>query len=354
MKINDIIYTSGDAQQLINAYKDYVIALRIAIKEHRIPEFFSQFGNKPRYLEIVDVLLQYPDGITLALEIYEYVITNISGNKIPSLIESLFRYEAFRTRLIRDFEYLFNQCLTKSAYKEISLTKLIDVVSKIPDFTTSLQPKMVKIIAGIHRLTEEAIDDSKILQLILPKLSIDESTHKAIPAIVHSGKDEYLIRIIQNLLKQEKVDDFTSIGGVSWSTLVFKIGTQVLKIGHIRANSSCPEDFRVIDPLQYEIIYSQYNSPILYIERQEFLSQENITNSDIEDFLDDVKSNGKIYTDNKGDVLSNFGVLNDITPVKLKYGNLLSKSFLAKPVVLLDRDFFWNQNDPNIKYSCGP
>lgn len=461
MNINNF-YTDDQRQKVINANNDYVNELKKAIECNRVDEFFKGLGFKPRFLDLIDTLLCFPDGEEIILNLYDYIISNIKDVHVPYLVEKMVSNLNFHHLLIRDFEILFtkslngNDILTNSVInfisgmikvpggdlliisklsiifdkvfptlvsyiiflfkdksyfsdfiktnfenfigvsKGISINELIKkmlildqeyaidyiknnfeiilqnagggnifelllIISNYEELAILIKEKeymvvkcsnasdIIRIISKLDQSLNLNLEKSNdILIQLREKITSDKNNHLAIGAIIKSEKNEYLKLLIQNLLKQEAVSDFSCIGEKSWSNLVFKIGNKVLKIGWIRNNPNCDDHYRVIKPELYEIIDDENNEPILYIEIQPFLSQTNIETKDIEDFYCDINSDGYIYIDPKGKCNSNFGILNE--NFSLESNDNISESFRKKPLVLIDRDCLWRKNDSNINY----
>ncbi|MDD3453013.1 MAG: hypothetical protein PHN42_01880 [Bacilli bacterium] len=455
-------YTEEHRQKVINANNDYVNDLKKAIEDNKIDEFFKESGFKPRFLDLIEVLLCFSDGEEIILNLYDYIISNIKDVHVAYLVQKMATNLNFHDLLIRDFDELFNRALndndilTNNVINFISgiikvpgadlliLSKLNNIFDKIcptlvsyviflfkekPYFSSFMKTnfenfimisrgisinKLVKEMLNLDQkyaikyiknnfeillqnagggnifellfiisnyeelaiLIKEKIDSvvkysnaSDIIKIIhnldqnlnlnleksndiliqlREKITFDKNNHLVIGAIIKSKKNEYLKLIIENLLKQEEVSDYSCIGENSWSNLVFKIGSKVLKIGWIRNNPSCDDHYRVIKPELYEIIYDENNKPILYIEIQKFLSQTNIETKDIEDFYCDINNDGYIYIDPRGKCNSNFGILNE--NVFSENDDNISDSFRKKPLVLIDRDCLWKKNDTNINY----
>lgn len=459
---NNNFSTDEQRQKVINANNDYVNELKRAIECNRVDEFFKGLGFKPRFLDLIDTLLCFPDGEEIILNLYDYIISNIKDVHVPYLVEKMVSNLNFHHLLIRDFEILFtkslngNDILTNSVInfisgmikvpggdlliisklsiifdkvcptlvsyiiflfkdksyfsdfiktnfenfigvsKGISINELIKkmlildqeyaidyiknnfeiilqnagggnifelllIISNYEELAILIKEKeymvvkcsnasdIIRIISKLDQSLNLNLEKSNdILIQLREKITSDKNNHLAIGAIIKSEKNEYLKLLIQNLLKQETVSDFSCIGEKSWSNLVFKIGNKVLKIGWIRNNPNCDDHYRVIKPELYEIIYDENNEPILYIEIQPFLSQTNIETKDIEDFYCDINSDGYIYIDPKGKCNSNFGILNE--NFSLESNDNISESFRKKPLVLIDRDCLWRKNDSNINY----
>lgn len=203
-----------------------------------------------------------------------------------------------------------------------------------------------------QKLSLGLLDDADILKTLLKKISGKNEEHVAIAAIIKSGKNDYLNQILNDLLSQEGVEDFTSIGGDdNWTNIVFKIGTKVLKLGFRKNNPNIPQHFRIIKPDMYEIITDHDGKPVLYIEIQKFLSQEGISKEDIADFYKDLERAGLMYLDSRGANPVNFGILDEAGALEVCEGNEVSETFRNKALVLIDRDFVWRKDDPNKNFN---
>ncbi len=298
--------------------------------------------------------IYFSDFIKTNFKKFIEVSKGVSVNKIIEKILSLDEKYAI-SYIENNFEMIlknagggniFGLLAINSKYEELAILtrEKIDIVVKY-----SNAYDIVEIISNLDQnLNLNLEKSSDILIQLREKITSDKNNHLAIGAIIKSKKNDYLKLIIKNLLEQESVSDYSCIGEKSWSNLVFKVGNKVLKIGWIRNNSNCNDHYRVIKPELYEIIYDENNNPVLYIEIQQFLSQDDIEIKDIEDFYSDINSDDYIYIDPRGKSKSNFGILSDNFITENNYN--ISDSFRKKPLVLIDRDCLWKKNDPNIKY----
>jgi len=352
MKINGVEYADHLKPELIATNKSFIDQLRLVIFNQELEQYFLNFGFNPRYLEIVDLCLLLPDGEALVMAMYDHIIKHISGNKVPGLIESLAKYESFKPLLIRDFEQLYTRCLTNLSSRNCERLKDFAInFATLPNGEKLLLPKMDDLLLNVYDdLTLTEIQQTDVLAMFRDKLSMTKQFHQVIPTIIKSQRNDYLKTLLNNLFVSEGVNDFTSIGEASWSNLVFKVGNKVLKIGWIRNNPACPTHYRVIEPERFEIIYDDQHTPLLYLEIQEYLPNNEVSKDDISDFYFDLSKDGLTYIDPQGKDPSNFGILSNPLPVISKYGQMVSSSFIKKPVVLIDRDCVWQKDDPSIRY----
>lgn len=258
------------------------------------------------YMINTDVIFA-KDYITNNLEV---ILKNIGGGQI--------------------FDFLVN-ILVKDEYVNF-IKKNIDVVidnCSAKDINLILDNLDVKYNLGLEKSHD-------VLIMLKNKLAFERQDHLAMGAIVKSRKSSYIKELIDKLLKEENANYIEPIGDNSWSNIVFKIGSKVLKLGWIRNNPHCPEHFRIIEPIYFEAICDKNNNPVLYIEIQDYLTQEGIADSDIQEFFDDIEKDNLIYIDPRGKNPTNFG--------------FLSNKSKEKRLVLLDRDCVWKKDDKNINY----
>jgi len=363
MKINEVICFESH-EQLVQKYHQFVSEIRVASTNGKINEYFANFGFKPRFLEIIDICFLYPDGEILIHSMYDYVIKEITPNKIAPLIESLSKYDSFIPLLIRDFDYLYNK-LIHSDNNQSRLEQFAVNVGNLPNGNDLITPKMDELILSTYQdpdINKKNLEMATILKDLREKLSIEKQFHPVIPAIIKSRRSHQIKQLLERLLTREQVNDFESIGEKTWSNLVFKIGSKVLKIGYIRNNPICEEHYRVHNPEYFEIMYhtpvsfesfesgnEEKATPLIYLEVFDYLSNENVSEKDIEDFYYDLDQDDLTYVDPRGKDISNFGLLTNTEEVSRKHKNL-SLTFKRKPVVLTDRDCVWKKNHPNIQY----
>lgn len=435
---------------------DYVARLRIAIKENTLENFFNASEFTPRYVEITEILLFFPDAEALVLGTYEYFVKELKPFHLVTYLKTIKDIEATHHLIARDanefinrvlsiilnFSYsiisliivlieikecelivlsrldeifenthslyifeLYKAFINKTYYQELILESyskyfllakgsslleclkellkispqeaLLFIKNNFETIIVNLESstyeflRLIKSYQCLYPLIQEKVDfiidnstprsslsifqnldetlnlglkaKNDIIDLLLPKLSTENKCHVALGALIKSHRNEYLKTILNNLLAEEQVTDFQGIGANSWSNIVFKIGTKVLKLGWIRNNPNCEKHYRILNPQYFEIIKDEEGYPIFYIEIQDYLKQDGISLKDIEDFYTDIERDGLIYIDPRGKSAENFGFLPDSK-------NIGSESFKKKALVLIDRDFVWKKNDPNIVY----
>jgi hypothetical protein len=316
-------------------------------------------GINPMFICNIVKLFENKAGFDkLVSDNFEKWIIISRGDSTIYLIDLILKIDQYYAikYIKKNFDHILNNVGNGKMFNVLSIfSNYIELISLMKDKIESIISygnafDIRNILTGLdEKLNLGIAKNNDILFLLREKLSIEKQRHLAIGAIIKSRKNEYLKSLIYNLMKQENVDDFMNIGDDSWSNIVFKIGKRVLKLGWIRNNPDCDSHYRIIEPEKYEIIYDKNGNPILYIEIQQCLSQEGISESDIQDFYDDIDEDEYIYIDPRGLNPTNFGILNNID-FKNYVGQKVSESFKKKAVVLVDRDCFWRKNNPNIKY----
>lgn len=127
-----IFYTDEQRQKIINANNDYVNDLKKAIEYNKIDEFFKGFEFKPRFLDLIEILLCFPDGEVIILNLYDYIISNIKDVHVPYLVQKMGSNLNFHHLLIRDFDELFTKSLKSSDLIENNIINFISGMIKVP------------------------------------------------------------------------------------------------------------------------------------------------------------------------------------------------------------------------------
>ena len=451
-------------ERTIKANSDVIAAIRAAIATKTIAEYFATWKFSPRFLELTEILLCFPDGEEMFLALYDYILTQLKDQHIPAFIKKISTINCMQPLIVRDFPNTIEGALKSNNYitnniinymtgiinvpnGEVLLilrldeilgvlhptliSRAIKLLEKYPCFkvlvktnfekwlpmargnaviemldlilnidenyalayiktnfemilkntgeglvfsllsilikhiglTSMIQNEVKTIIKycsalDINRILAELdeqfnleiLKNNDIVTTLREKLEEDKKQHAVIGAIVKSQKSAYLKYLIKQIQNDENVNDFISIGDSTWSNIVFKIGNKVLKFGWIRNNPNCEQHYRLLELERFEIVYDEEGNPILYIEIQRYLSQENITEDDIQAFYDDLSNSGYLYIDPRGKNASNFGVLDSSVAAKIIESQPVSDSFKEKALVLIDRDCVWKKDDPNINW----
>ncbi len=308
----------------------------------------NEFSRKPYFEDLIK------NNFTRFIRI-------LKGSSIITIIKLLANFDISTARefIKNNFELILNNAGSGFIYE------IVLYIVGIPELCSLVKENLTLItkyshVSEINRMLDELndqlslglLDNADILKILKAKLSGKNEEHLTIGAIIKSGKSDYLKTILNHLLEQEGVEDFVSIGGDgNWSNLVFRIGSKVLKLGFIRNNPNCPQHYRILVPEMYEIIFDYEGEPVLYIEIQQFLSQEGITKEDIANFYKDLQNDGFTYLDSRGSNPINFGLLSELVASEICENNKVSESFKNKALVLIDRDFVWHKDDPNIRFT---
>lgn len=169
---------------------------------------------------------------------------------------------------------------------------------------------------------------------------------------------DFIKKLLQEVMKNENVNfsDITFASGLF--SMVLIVGNKVIKIGEKRFTKSFPNNPYIIVPLLRKEIKAEPDS--FFIEVTERVdTSEQPSREDLYQLYKNLRNLGLIWTDIKA---SNVGKLikdniihwneelnptEDVLELKTKRG---SKILKAGNWVILDSDFIYDENDPNICY----
>ena len=459
------IFTQQEERKkiIIETNSEIVDAIKLAIVNENIAEYFASWKYPPRFLEIAELLLFFPDGEEMLVGLHDHIIKTLKDIHIPAYIQRISTINSMHPLVVRDFTKTLESTLKSTNHITNNIVNYMSGIINIPNGVTLLIPRFDEILAVLHptlithaikllenypcftvllktnfekwlpmargnatkemlelilntdceyaltyvktnfemilkntggglifelltllikqdelitliqeevttiikhcsasdineilvdldeRLNLGILNNNDIIIILKEKLDENKKQHTTIGAIVKSQKSDYLKSILKQMLEEEKVDEFTSIGDKTWSNIVFKIGNKVLKLGWIRNNPDCDHHYRLIEPERFETIRDEEGNPIFYIEVQRYLPQDGITEEDIQHFYDDLDNDGYLYIDPRGKETSNFGILDSSAASKVIESHPVSESFKNKSLVLVDRDCVWRKDNPDIK-----
>jgi hypothetical protein len=140
------------------------------------------------------------------------------------------------------------------------------------------------------------------------------------------------------------------------TSYVYRVGDYVVKLSTRRFCSKVDRHFRIIKN-KMEIIYDENGNPILYIEGQKYLNRDDskITDEMIYQLLIDLRDSGDEMTDPYALKFkrSNFALLDSYKDADVDDPSELEKLpdyFKENPLVIIDVDLIYKQNDPNKCY----
>lgn len=147
--MEDIFDTEGHNEKVRIANQDYVDNLRKAIAENQIYDYFKSFGFKPRFLEIIDVLLCFDDGEQMILKLYDYIFANLSDVHVSCAVEKLVKIEIVRPLLIRDFDTLLERSIKSQTFSN-NLYIFVQAMIEIDKGEMLLYSNMNNILESTH------------------------------------------------------------------------------------------------------------------------------------------------------------------------------------------------------------
>lgn len=154
--------------------------------------------------------------------------------------------------------------------------------------------------------------------------------------------------LISDFLKEKK----TAYIGSGSTTSVFRVGKQILKLSLRKHEPNTERDLFLIAPTELQMVYGNNFSPILYVEKQPYLSKthngQEMTKMDIQCFFEELDRQGFELTDPYCINFSfdNFGFLDDYHDANITgfaSADDLPEWFKKRPIVLYDVDLVYRK-----------
>lgn len=147
-------------------------------------------------------------------------------------------------------------------------------------------------------------------------------------------------------------DKVTSYVRSGTTTSVFRVGDEVLKLSLKKHEPDTERELFLIAPTNLQVIYDQEEKPILYIEKQPYLSRQyhgqEMTSRDVINFMEELDRQGFEVTDPHciSGSFDNFGFLNDYHEANItgfQSVEDLPNWFKERPIVLYDVDLIYRK-----------
>lgn len=130
--------------------KDFVESIRNAIKENNIGEFFSSLKFKPRYVDITEVLLYFPDGEDLVLGCYDYFISHIRPMNIPDFLLLVNKRPRICQLIIRDCNEIIDKVEASDDMFNYRIIKLATALIEIPECEQILLSRIEELLQSVN------------------------------------------------------------------------------------------------------------------------------------------------------------------------------------------------------------
>ncbi len=356
----------------------------------------------PRKIDILKNFLRINRNSKLPAEIidenFEQILYKTNNYYLGSLLNLLLDNESTRDMILENFDIVLERFRTAKNYgnsKEMEVELLgfsqeefFEKLKQLPEGQQIIKDncnnilgsvrkknlfKVVQVLKGISRKLDNNFEHSlKANHLEVSKFLL--STTKIRP-FYEERKDKLindytvtLSTIIQELLKSEKAKwlDINRIGGGGYSD-VYQIGDKILKIGSTRGTYNIPNHTRILQPLTRINLLDEEKDNMAFAcieicDKVNPLGKEDMGKGTLYKIYKELRDDGIIWSDvrfpNLGRLRKpNIPTLNGekmkVAPNSIGFDEKIrGKELENDDIVILDTDFIYNQDSPNIVWAA--
>ena len=362
LKLNEE-YSAYELKQLINAGKKELMPQKINV----FSKFINMFRKKKTYIDIIN------DNFPTILESFQGVNWNRG-------LELLIDIPEVHSKINENIVYILKNS------KSYSNTFLLQYIDKVSNSKQLIQDTLKEILESNP---EKILSNAQIIKQQLGKENIEgmneilqahkldiskemlnnialKDYNKAFPS--QEDFEDYsqtLSMVIDEILENENLEysDIESMTPGGFSD-VYSIGDKVLKVGCPRRKYEIPNHRRILQPLLRTNFTTKYdNVDFACVEVTEKVEMFNGTDEELYEVYKELRESGIVFTDFKR---NNFGILKKDNIAHWKnglnvepnaaglVGNQDWEPLKAGEIVIIDSDFLYRDDDPNIEHVNEP